>query len=219
MNTLVDLKSVVKSYGGHRALNGPCLRLKEREHYAIQGPSGSGKSTLLYLMGGLEKADEGRVCVGGQDLSRLCDDELARYRNHFVGFVFQFHFLLPSLTCLDNILLPAKMAHRHDSSVQTRIDGLVEHLKMGPCLKKFPFQLSGGEQQRVNLIRALSLAPKLLLCDEPTGHLDGQNSVIVTELIKQLGREFKATLVVVTHDATVAEKFDHKIILNDGRIA
>ena len=201
---LVDIQGISKKYADQYALNNLTLSLEEGEQYAILGASGSGKSTLLYLLGGLEKADAGTINVSGRDLSKLSDSALAKYRNELVGFVFQFHFLLPSMTCEKNILLPAEIA---------------EHLGVAHCLKKYPYQLSGGEQQRINITRALSLTPKLLLCDEPTGNLDSENSAKVTDLIQDLAKEFGSTLAVVTHDPGVAKKFSKKFVLKDGHLS
>jgi lipoprotein-releasing system ATP-binding protein len=216
--SLVDVRSVKKVFGDFVALNDLSLSLDEGQQYAILGASGSGKSTLLYLIGGLDKADGGVITVDGKQLNKLSDELLARYRNEYVGFVFQFHFLLPSMTCLKNILLPAEIGGHQIKKVKKRALDIAEHLGVTHCLHKFPFQLSGGEQQRINIIRALSLKPKLLLCDEPTGNLDSDNSNKVTHLLKDLAHEFKSTLAVVTHDASVAKAFDNQFVMKDGEL-
>jgi ABC-type lipoprotein export system ATPase subunit len=146
------------------------------------------------------------------------DEELAQFRNQYVGFVFQFHFLLPSMTCRDNILLPARIGGRDTAPVEKDIVELANYLGVTHCLSKFPFEISGGEQQRINIIRALSLRPKILLCDEPTGNLDSKNSEKVASLLKSLAAEFGATLLVVTHDDKVASFFPRKIVIEDGQI-
>ena len=148
----------------------------------------------------------------------LNDEELARYRNKFIGFVFQFHFLLPSMNALDNILLPAKIGGFSAKEVKERIMKFVDILNVEHCLKKYPFQLSGGEQQRISIIRALSLNPKLLLCDEPTGNLDSKNTQTVIDLLKGLLKEIDSTLILVTHDEKVANSFQRKITIEDGQI-
>ncbi len=215
---LIEVRSVVKSYGKLKALDKLSLNFEERSQYAIQGASGSGKSTLLYLIGGLDRPSKGSIVVEGSNLADLGDQELAEYRNRFVGFVFQFHFLLPSMNCLKNILLPAEIGGRETSCLRKNVVDLAQHLGVEHCLKKFPFELSGGEQQRVNIIRALSLKPKLLLCDEPTGNLDSENSAKVTCLLKDLAHEFEATLAVVTHDPQVASQFEQRVVIRDGRV-
>lgn len=216
--SLVQVDGVFKKFGDQFALNGLSLELQEGKQYAILGASGSGKSTLLYLIGGLDKPTQGQIIVGGKELHKLDDQELAHYRNQLVGFVFQFHFLLPSTSCLKNILLPAEIGGHKVAPVKKRAEELSEYLGVTHCLKKFPYQLSGGEQQRINIVRALSLKPKLLLCDEPTGNLDSENSEKVTQLLKRLASEFGSTLAVVTHDMAVAKNFENKFILKDGKL-
>lgn len=213
---MIKIENVKKSYNQSRALNGVTLSMEEGGEYLIRGASGSGKSTLLYLMGGLDRPSEGKVVVNQKNLSELSDEELALYRNRYVGFVFQFHFLLPSMNCLDNILLPSRLGGVYSQEILQRAHTLATHLGVEHCLKKFPFELSGGEQQRINIIRALSLKPKLLLCDEPTGNLDSENSQKVILLLKDLAREFHSTLVVVTHDPQIAQSFSNQFIMKDG---
>lgn len=216
--SFVTVKNVKKTFAKAHALNGVDVDFEAGEQYVIKGASGSGKSTLLYLIGGLDRANAGEILVGGKNLFGLGDEALALYRNNFVGFIFQFHFLLPSMTCLDNILLPAKIGGKQTESVEKVALELADHLGVTHCLEKFPYELSGGEQQRINIIRALSLRPKLLLCDEPTGNLDSENSKIVTNLLKSLAKEFKATLIVVTHDESVAKHFERQLVMSDGCI-
>lgn len=217
--TMVSVKNLTKKYGDQFALKNLSLDLEEAGQYAIVGASGSGKSTLLYLIGGLDRPDSGEIIVGGKSIGKLNDESLSVYRNKYVGFIFQFHFLLPSINCLKNTLLPAEIGGHNISEVTKRVENLSEHLGISGCLNKFPYQLSGGEQQRVNIVRALSLKPRLLLCDEPTGNLDSENSAKVTKLLKDLSKEFSATLAVVTHDPTVAKSFTNRFILKDGELA
>ena len=221
MIPLIEIKNVTRVFGDYRALNDLSLNLYQGHEYVIQGASGSGKSTLLYLLGGLDRADSGEIFVDKNNIFKLSEEALALYRNQFVGFVFQFHFLLPSMTSIDNILLPAKLSGMGTSElleVRERVLKLSEYLGVQRLLEKFPYQLSGGEQQRINIIRALSLKPKLLLCDEPTGNLDSQNSKKVIQLIRNLAQEFGATLVLVTHDNEVANEFSHRFIMRDGKL-
>ena len=213
---MIKLENVKKTYNKSRALNGVTLSMDEGGEYLIRGSSGSGKSTLLYLLGGLDRPSEGKVIVNQKNLVDLSDEDLALYRNRYVGFVFQFHFLLPSMNCLDNILLPSRLGGMFSEEVVARAEKLAKHLGVEHCLKKFPFELSGGEQQRINIIRALSLRPKLLLCDEPTGNLDSENSAKVIQLLKELARDFQATLVIVTHDPVIAQSFPKQFIMRDG---
>lgn len=216
--SFVYCSDVKKKFGQTEVLRGVNFSLEEQEQCAVVGASGSGKSTLLYLLGGLDQASSGKVEVAGQNLSALDDEKLADFRNNRIGFVFQFHFLLPSMNCADNILLPAKIGGHSVKQVRKRIESLVEKLGVGHCLKKYPYEISGGEQQRVNIVRALSLRPSLLLCDEPTGNLDSANSELVANTLSELAREYKSALIVVTHDQNVASHFSRKIVIEDGRI-
>ncbi len=214
----IQIKDVSKTYGEQHALDHLSLSMELGEQYAIVGSSGSGKSTLLYMMGGLERPDTGKVVIDGNNLASLGDGPLAKFRNKSVGFIFQFHFLLPSITNMKNILLPCEIGGGDMARVKKMTQELAEYLDVAHCLKKFPYQLSGGEQQRINIIRALSMRPQLLLCDEPTGNLDSENSSKVTELLKKLAKEFGATLIVVTHDRAIANSFNNKFVMKDGRL-
>lgn len=215
---MIRLQNLEKSFGSTPVLRGISLDIARGERLAIRGASGSGKSTLLYLMGGLERPEKGVVEVNGKNLATLSDESLAEFRNTSVGFVFQFHFLLPSLTAWGNILLPARIGGHDVAAVELRARSLAKRLGVEKLLEKWPHQLSGGEQQRINILRALSLNPPLLLCDEPTGNLDSKNSDIVTQLLQELVRESKSTLIVVTHDDKVASTFERKIVIEDGQI-
>lgn len=216
--SFIVLSNVEKSFGQTKVLRGLNFEINARELVAIRGASGSGKSTLLYLLGGLDHPTSGKVVIDGKNLTSMKDEELAAFRNANVGFVFQFHFLLPSMTCRDNILLPARIGGRDLGPIQKDTEELAKILGVTHCLSKFPFEISGGEQQRINIIRALSMRPKILLCDEPTGNLDSKNSEKVTTLLKNLSAEFGATLLVVTHDDKVASFFPRKIVIEDGQI-
>ncbi len=216
--SLVTIKNISKDFSKVHALRSISLNLDEGGQYAIRGASGSGKSTLLYLLGGLDQPKNGEIIIHGKDIAKFNDDELANFRNNYVGFVFQFHFLLSSMNCIDNILLPGQIGGKKNKGQLEFAKELAKKLGVTHCLKKFPYELSGGEQQRINIIRALSLRPKLLLCDEPTGNLDSENSQIVTDLLKDLAIEFGSTLVVVTHDNQMAEQFENQFRMRDGEI-
>ena len=218
MTSLVNCQNITKSFGKNEILKGISIDLNQNEKYVIQGSSGSGKSTLLYLIGGLDRPEQGKILYDGSDISQFNDEKLAKFRNKNIGFVFQFHFLLPSMTCLQNVLLPAQIAGVSKSDTKNFVMDLAKKMKVDHVIKKYPYELSGGEQQRVNIIRALSLKPKLLLCDEPTGNLDSNNSQLVISLLEELSSQMNSTLVVVTHDRNVAGRFNNKITIEDGRI-
>lgn len=215
---LIHVKDLHKSYGDTKVLRGLSFDIDSGAQCAIRGMSGSGKSTLLYLLGGLEQADRGSVNINNTEISSMTDQQLAQFRNKSVGFVFQFHFLLPSLRCMDNILLPAKLGGFKLKEIKNRVIEFANILGVEHCLKKYPFEISGGEQQRINIIRATSLKPDILLCDEPTGNLDSKNSEKVVELLKNISKQLGTTLLVVTHDNKIADDFDQKITIEDGRI-
>jgi ABC-type lipoprotein export system ATPase subunit len=216
--SFIRLEKVEKNFGKTKVLRGISFHIQDRELVAIRGASGSGKSTLLYLLGGLDTPTSGTVIIDNQNLSAKSDEELAQFRNSSVGFVFQFHFLLPSMTCRDNILLPGRIGGRNLAETEKSTKKLADILGVTHCLEKYPFEISGGEQQRINIIRALSLRPKILLCDEPTGNLDSKNTEKVASLLKNLAQEYGATLLVVTHDDRVASFFPRKIVIEDGQI-
>ncbi len=215
---LVIAKNLTKTFGQVHALNGVSFELENSEQYVIQGASGSGKSTLLHLLAGLDSPTSGEIYVDNNLLSEMDDEALAAYRRGGVGLVFQFHFLLSSMTCFDNILLPARIANCLDKKLKKSVKDLAERLSVSHCLDKFPYEASGGEQQRINIIRALSLSPHLLLCDEPTGNLDFENSQNVLHLLQGLSKETGTTLVIVTHDSHIASFFPHKLIMRDGKL-
>jgi ABC-type lipoprotein export system ATPase subunit len=214
----IEVDNLKKSYGQTEVLRGLNFGIEKSQEVAIVGQSGSGKSTLLYTIGALETIGSGSIKIDGQDITKLNDEELAIFRNNKVGFVFQFHFLLPSMTCIDNTLLPAKIGGHKTKLVKERVLKFAKILKVEHCLKKFPFELSGGEQQRINIIRAISLSPSLLLCDEPTGNLDSENSAIVIDLLRTVADEIDSTLVMVTHDNKISDSFQRKITIEDGQI-
>jgi lipoprotein-releasing system ATP-binding protein len=200
-------------------LRGIDLRIDEGEFTALVGPSGSGKSTLLYLLGGLDRPDAGSVTVAGVKLAALDQDALAWLRNRLIGFVYQFHFLLPEFTALENVLMPL-WARGAGTSREDRRWGLelLDRVGLADLSGKVPRELSGGEQQRVAVARALSNRPRLLLADEPTGNLDSANAGVVYELFRELNRDYGQTIVVVTHDSGWADRSDRVLNLLDGRL-
>jgi len=195
------------------ALRGVSMDFYPADLVALLGPSGSGKSTLLNILGGLDYASEGEVWFQGQELTRLDDRELTRYRRAHVGFVFQFYNLIPSLTATENVALVTEIAPNPMVPEEAlRIVGL------GERLDHFPAQLSGGEQQRVAIARAIAKQPELLLCDEPTGALDSQTGVLVLEAIERIHAELGTTTVLITHNAVIADMTDRVLIMGDGLI-
>jgi len=214
----IQVENLVKKYGKTEVLRGLNFNIEKSNELAIVGNSGSGKSTLLYILGGLEKGDQGKVLIDGLEISSMVDSELSEFRNKKIGFVFQFHFLLPSMTCLANTLLPAKIGGFNTKEIEQRVYEFAKILKIEHCLKKYPFEISGGEQQRINIIRATSLHPDLLLCDEPTGNLDSANTNIVINLLRDVASRINSTLVVVTHNEKISDTFKRKISIEDGRI-
>jgi len=214
--SLIQLQNVKKSYGHQLVLKDVSMQVEAGEQVVITGPSGSGKSTLLYLLGGLDRPDSGQILVEGKNISKFTPDQLARFRNSSVGFIFQFHFLLPSMDALSNILLPARIAGQDEKIIKKEILKWADELGVIQVLDKRPYQLSGGEQQRIGLLRAISLRPKILLCDEPTGNLDSKNSSKVIHLLKEFSHQLKSALLVVTHDPQVAGQIPRKLFLQDG---
>lgn len=214
----LEVKEVHKYYGNLHILRGIDLQIETPKDLAILGSSGSGKSTLLYLLGALDKPDKGEILIEGKDITKMNDTELSMFRNKFIGFVFQFHFLLPSMNCIDNILLPAKIGGVKLKEVKKRSQILAEKLGVSHCLKKYPFEISGGEQQRINIVRAISLNPNLLLCDEPTGNLDSKNTQNVLSLLRSVAEDIDSALIIVTHDTNVSDTFQEKITIEDGQI-
>jgi lipoprotein-releasing system ATP-binding protein len=200
------------------AVDGVELAIEPGELVAIVGPSGSGKSTLLHLLGGLDRPDRGTVEVGGQSLADLDADGLAAFRNRTVGFVFQFHQLLADFTALENVAMPGRIAGRPAAELARRSGALLTEVGLADRLEHFPNQLSGGEQQRVALCRALLLEPALLLADEPTGNLDPRAGEQVFDLLQDLQRRHGTTAVVVTHNPVLAARCDRMMWLEGGRL-
>ena len=214
---VVKFENVSKIYrsGDHelRALDNVSFSLDEGKFVVILGPSGAGKSTLLNLLGGLDNPSEGKITVGGRDISTLSDNELADYRAATVGFVFQFYNLIPTLTVYENVKLVSEIS-KNALGAKEMIEkvGLLDHIN------NFPSELSGGEQQRISIARALAKNPKILLCDEPTGALDSETGVAVLKLLLEMARSYGKTIVIVTHNQSIAKMADTGIRVKNGKI-
>ena len=200
-------------------LHGVSLEIGEGEFLSLQGASGTGKSTLLHLLGGLDDPTSGEVFASGQSLSAMSSTRLAKWRNDEVGFVFQSYHLLPEFDALENVLLPARMAHGNRAESQKRAELLLERVGLAKRMSHLPAELSGGEQQRVALARALINRPQLLLADEPTGNLDSKTGGEVLDLLCELQSEANLTMIIVTHDDKVAKRARRTVQLVDGSIA
>lgn len=215
---MIQINGLEKNYGALQVLKGINLEIADRSVISIVGASGAGKSTLLHLIGTLDKPDNGKVLIDGTDLYTLSDKELAAYRNQNIGFVFQFHHLLPEFTAVENVALPAMIAGKSKAEAMKRAEELLDFLKLKERLTHKPSQLSGGEQQRVAVARALVNNPKLILADEPSGNLDSENASKLHQLFFDLRDQFHQTFIVVTHNNELAKMSDRKITIKDGQI-
>ena len=219
---MIEVYNLTKSIdtGTHRVniLKGIDLKIPRGQFAAVMGPSGSGKSTLLGLLAGLDTPTSGRILLDGEDITFLNEDQMALLRGRKIGFVFQSYHLVPSLTAEENVLLPLELAgNGHGGRARAR--QLLERVGLGARRDHYPVQLSGGEQQRVALARAFALQPPILLADEPTGNLDSATGEVVLELLLALNREQGATMVLVTHEQSIARCADRSFVLRDGLIA
>ncbi len=216
----IEIRGLTKVFGSGetevRALDGVDLRIERGEMVAIMGPSGSGKSTLLHLLGALESPSSGTIALAGRQFEGLDDRELTLLRREGIGFVFQFFNLLPALTAEENVLLPALIAGRRDEATRARAPALLDKVGLAARGHHLPSELSGGEQQRVSIARALLMEPELVLADEPTGNLDSQSSAQVLGLLAELNREEGHTIVMVTHDPEAAKVAGRLVRLRDG---
>ncbi|HTL01000.1 MAG TPA: ABC transporter ATP-binding protein [Vicinamibacterales bacterium] len=217
---MIELREVSKTVtsGDHRLtiLHPLTLTVPEGQRLAILGPSGSGKSTLLGLIAGLDSPSGGAVVIDGVEITALSEDRLAKLRGEKIGFVFQSFHLIPSLTALENILVPMEIAGRRDAGARAKT--LLAEVGLGERGHHYPSQLSGGEQQRVAIARALSNEPKIILADEPTGNLDSNTGHTVIDLLLTINRTRGTTVIVVTHDPDIASMADARISLRDGRV-
>lgn len=215
---MIVAEKIFKSYGKLQVLKGIDLEVKAGEVVAIVGASGAGKSTLLHILGTLDKADSGKVFIDGQDIQKLSEKKLAYFRNRHIGFVFQFHNLLPEFTALENVALPALLTGYKSSEAYTQAQQLLTLLGLAERMHHLPAELSGGECQRVAVARALINNPKVIFADEPSGNLDSHSAESLHQLFFQLRQQFQTTFVIVTHSHTLAQMADRSLFIKDGQI-
>lgn len=215
---MIEIKGVTKSFGSLQVLKGIDLRIEKGEIVSIVGPSGAGKTTLLQILGTLDKPDSGSVVVDGIETSTLSTNKLSEFRNTHLGFVFQFHQLLPEFTAIENIMIPAYIAGMKPKEARSRAEELLAFMGLSDRATHKPNELSGGEKQRVAVARALMNNPTVILADEPSGSLDSKNKEELHKLFFELRDKFGQTFVIVTHDETLATLTDRTIHLKDGRI-
>ena len=213
---MIELINITKSFGGLKVLKGIDLFIKEGEIVSIVGASGAGKTTLLQIIGTLLKADSGILKLNDTEITRLKDKQLARFRNQNIGFVFQFHNLLPEFTAIENVCIPAYIAKKSQKQTIAQAENIMGFLSMSERKNHKPAELSGGEQQRVAVARALINNPQLILADEPSGNLDSKNKKELHKLFFRLREKYNQTIVIVTHDKELAEMSDRIINIEDG---
>lgn len=215
---MIQLKNITKSFGSLQVLRGIDLSVEEGQVVSIVGPSGAGKTTLLQIMGTLDKADGGQVIINGQDISALNQKKLSRFRNKHLGFVFQFHQLLPEFTALENIMIPAFIGGADKKEAEERARELLQFMGLADRATHKPNELSGGEKQRVAVARALVNHPDVIMADEPSGSLDSQNKEELHKLFFDLRDKYGQTFIIVTHDESLATLTDRTIHMKDGII-
>ena len=215
---MIEVKDIWKSFGELEVLKGVHLEVKKSEIVAIIGKSGAGKTTLLQIIGTLDRPTKGEVLIDGTNVFTLGEKELAAFRNRHIGFIFQFHQLLPEFTALENVCIPAMIAREKESDYKPRAEQLLRDLGLGERMNHKPNELSGGEKQRVAAARALMMRPSIILADEPTGSLDEKNKKELSELLIHLRQEYGQTILLVTHDKELASIADRIIEIKDGRI-
>ncbi len=215
---LVKVQGLEKSYGKLKVLKGIDLEISRGEIVSIVGASGAGKSTLLHMMGTLDYPDKGQIFIGDQATHQLRGDNLAKFRNRHIGFIFQFHQLLPEFTALENVCMPAFIAGQSLADASSKARELLSLLNLRDREEHKPSQLSGGEQQRVAIARALINDPELILADEPSGNLDSVNARSLHELFLEIRTKLSKTIVIVTHNEELAEMADRRLVMSDGKI-
>ena len=215
---LLVATDIYKNYGDISVLKGVSLEVNKAEMVSIVGASGAGKSTLLYIVSSLEKADKGQILFQNQDISALSNKQLAHYRNNQIGFVFQFHHLLPEFTALENICIPAWIGQKPKKQVETKAMELLDFMGLADQKDKKPHSLSGGEQQRIAVARALINSPALIFADEPTGNLDSANAAALHHLFIKCRDTFQQSFLIVTHNESLAEMSNRTLQMKDGLI-
>lgn len=215
---LLKAHNLTKSYGSVNVLRGIDVEIDKGEFITIIGKSGAGKSTLLHILGTLDKPDKGSVKIFGEDITAYSHDKLADFRNQHIGFIFQFHHLLPEFNAYENVIIPAMIARKKEAEYKKKAEGLLDYLGLSDRLTHKPNELSGGEQQRVAIARALINDPSIIMADEPTGNLDSSTSAEIHQLISNLRQELNITFVIVTHNNELAELSDRSLRMLDGLI-
>ena len=216
--SMLSATNISKQYGHLQVLKGVDISIKKGEIVSIVGSSGAGKSTLLHILGTLDKADKGEIILNGQHLETLNGSKLSAFRNKHIGFVFQFHHLLPEFTALENVCIPGWIAGEKKKEVVTKATGLLKTLGLQNRLENKPQQLSGGEQQRVAVARALINSPSIIMADEPTGNLDSANAKDLHQLFIDLRNQFNQTFLIVTHNEELAKMSDRILQMKDGKM-
>lgn len=220
-NNIIEIKNLTKVYGDGvelRALDDLSLDIKRGEFLAIIGPSGSGKSTLLHMIGILDTPTSGTIFIDGQDVTSMSEDKRSKARNNMLGFIFQYHHLLPDFTALENVMMPLLIAGKSKKQARELAEELLREVGLEDRLNHRPTQLSGGQSQRVAVARALANDPKIVIGDEPTGNLDSKSSQMIYDLLRKLNKERNQTFILVTHDEQMAKRTDRIVRLVDGRV-